>query len=257
MLGAFALGALDSFERGIVEYHLRWCEQCREEAASLEQVANLIPLSLPDEYVPSPATKTALFDRIARADSESRPLTMPTATAPEPTGPVATTPAWVKYASTALIAPLALALLVMGVWANSMRMDLAERDTVAASQETISQSLPSGDQVQLYSVEKTCPTCQGNGQLGVSESNGMGMVVGWDFDPSQQHDVWQVNNLGQKAKVCQLHVDDTGAVMQMFNFPESPSVYSEVYITDEHGSLTYVSHLSQAESPGDTPPAST
>jgi len=256
MLEANALGALDSFERGVVEHHLRWCADCRREAGALDQVASLLPLALTQTDEPAAATRAAIFDRIARDETEQRPIADPVPTALEPASPATSGPAWVRYASAALIAPLALALLVVGVWANSMRLDLAEQDAIGEGQDAISQALPSGAEVQLYSVEQTCPSCEGNGQLGVSTSNDMGMMVGWNFDPSQQHDVWQVNSDGEKKKVCQLQVDDTGAVMQMFNFPESPSVYTEVYITDQNGVLIYISHLGQANLPETSPPAS-
>jgi hypothetical protein len=77
----------------------------------------------------------------------------------------------------------------------------------------------------------------------------MGMLVGWNFDPSQQHDVWGVNSQGEKKKVCQLHIDDTGAVMQMFSFPAETASFTDVYITDENGTLTYVSHLANGANP--------
>ena len=41
-LEGFALDALDSFERGIVEHHLRWCPACRSEAARYERAVSLL-----------------------------------------------------------------------------------------------------------------------------------------------------------------------------------------------------------------------
>jgi hypothetical protein len=258
LLEGFALDALDSLERSMVEHHLRWCEACRAEAAACERVASLLPLTTTIDEVPGPGVKLALLDRIATGDLEPRianspavGVTAPANVAPGP--PPASNPRWVTYISSALIAPLVLALLVMGVWANSMRTDLNARNDVAGTEIALNQALPTGDQVQLYSVEKSCPTCNGSGQLGVSASNEMGMVVGWNFDPGEQHDVWQVNRSGERAKVCQLHVGSTGAVMQMFSLPESPSEFPEVYITNERGELTYISHLGDAITPAETP----
>jgi len=68
-------------------------------------------------------------------------------------------------------------------------------------------------------------------------------VMGWNFDPDKRHDVWGVGRDGEKMKMCELEIDSTGAVMQMFMFPEAPADLMDVYITDEHGVLTYVSHL--------------
>jgi hypothetical protein len=256
MIDGYALDSLDSFERGMVEHHLRWCEACRAEADRLERVARLLPLAVPIAPAPEPRLKAALLDRIAQGDDLPAVAVEPGSNRAPQVKP-AYSAGWLRYASTALIAPLALALLVMGVWANSMRTDLNQQHATVDSQESMNAAMLNGSQVQLYSVERSCPTCEGSGQLGVSESNGMGMVVGWNFDPNQQHDVWQVNSEGVRAKVCQLHVDATGAVMQMFNFPESPDVYSEVYITNENGELTYVSHLGQTASEPETPAAPT
>ena len=240
-LAGFVLDALDSFERGIVEHHLRWCDECRSEADTLEHVVHLLPFSVPNVEAPAPALKASVLGRIANLDTAEPILhtAPPVPVQPAPSNP----PSWYRYVSTVLVAPLALALVVMGVWANSLHDDLGERDSEYESQVQLNQALANGGQVQLYSVEQSCPTCRGNGQLGVSESNGMGMVVGWDFDPNKQHDVWGVNTSGERKKVCQLHVDASGAVMQMFSFPEATTLITDIYITDENGVTTYESHL--------------
>ncbi|MEJ7900335.1 MAG: hypothetical protein WKF63_00700 [Thermomicrobiales bacterium] len=198
-----------------------------------------------------------MFERI-KADA-SGPMDTPSQ---HPAQPVPVLPevgrrtsGWWQYANAALIAPLALSLVVMGVWANSMRTDLDQQSNDLEAQTALNQALASGGQVALYSVEKeaSCSTCHGSGQLGMSESNDMGMVLGWNFDPGKRHDVWGVSRDGDTMKMCELQVDPTGSVMQMFTFPDSPSDFMEVYITDEHGDMTYVSHLAQADdaTPGD------
>lgn len=253
----FALDALDRFERGMVEHHLRWCASCQAEASRYERVVERLPFAVPADQEPGPGLKTSLFERI-RADasaSKATPSRRIVERAPESPEVRQTSPGRWRYASAALIAPLALSLLVMGVWANSMRNDLNEQDTDVQSQAQLNQVLADGGQVALYSVEKekSCPTCHGSGQLGMSESNDMGMVLGWNFDPGKRHDVWGVSRDGDTLKMCELKVDPTGSVMQMFTFPDAPSGFTEVYITDEHGEMTYVSHLAQADdaTPGD------
>jgi hypothetical protein len=257
-IGAFVLDALDRVERGIVEHHLRWCESCRVEAARFDHVLETMHLATPPGPAPSPETKAALFQRIeVETSSDGRLPQAETTVEANRESPSKPEPAnrW-RYASAALIAPLALALLVMGVWANSLRTDLDERNVELESQVLLNDALSNGGQVELYSVQQSCPTCTGDGQLGVSESNAMGMLVGWNFDPSQQHDVWGVDSNGDRKKVCQLHVESSGAVMQMFTFPETPSVFTDVYITDENGDLIYVSHLGNTgeEDPGTAAP---
>jgi hypothetical protein len=254
-MDAFALDALDSVDRGIVEHHLRWCETCRVEAARSERVVEFMHYTVEPGPAPSPDIKASLMTRIATIDQEE---SIPPArdrdvsAALQESGPAIAATPWWRHPSIVLVAPLVLALVVIGAWANALRSDLDERTIELESQVQLNNALANGGQVQLYSVEQSCPTCQGSGQLGVSESNGMGMVVGWNFDPTKQHDVWGVNSRGEKKKVCQLQVDDTGAVMQMFNFPAATSTFTDVFITDEHGTLTYISHLANASQ--GTPP---
>lgn len=237
---SFALGALDSFDRGIVEHHLRWCESCRREAATFERVVELMHLSTPLGPPPSANIKQQLMKRLTSddlappLDSHSHRVERSAEPAPSPRG-------WTRYIPAAVAAPLAIALLVVGAWANSLRIDLSDREQALDNQVELNGSLARGGQVRLFSVEQSCPDCEGNGHVGVSESNGMGMVVGQDFNPSQQHDVWGVNDKGEKKMFCKLEVDPTGVVMQMFTFPDAPSAFTDVYITDEHGAMIYVS----------------
>ncbi len=248
-LEGFALDALDRFERGIVEHHLRWCQPCRSEAVQSERVAELLPFAVPAVPGPGPEIRARLFERIRAHRAGVDQIPSSRASEHDQDMPAGWRPAggWRHYAAAALIAPLALSLVVVAVWANSMRTDLDEQANDLASQTILNQALANGGQVALYSVEreKSCPTCNGSGQLGMSSSNDMGMVLGWNFDPSKRHDVWGVSRDGQTMKMCELEVDPTGAVMQMFTFPDAPSAFTEVYITDEHGSMTYVSHLAQ------------
>jgi len=254
----FALDALDRFERGMVEHHLRWCEPCQAEATAFEHVVNHLPYAVPMAPAPGPEVKASLFDRIQTGEVPGVAASRPSARearAGDVSAPVTRRgeTSWWRNASAALIAPLTLALLVMVVWANSLRNDLDERNTEVASQDQLDEALASGGQVALYSVEKeaSCPTCRGSGQLGMSQSNDMGMVLGWNFDPNKRHDVWGVSEDGHRTKMCELQVDPSGAVMQMFTFPDGPESFTEVYITDEHGALTYVSYLTKG---GDATP---
>jgi hypothetical protein len=253
-LPALALGALDTVDREEVEHHLRWCDGCRLEATSYESVANLLPLGLPGVAGLDPAIKSSLLDRIARDDDAPRPtMAVPDASGPEP--PAAPAPqrhlSWTRFVPAALVAPLAVALLVVGAWANSLRNDLdnAAPETTVAAAVTLQ-----GREVQTYAVERSCDTCIGSGQFGLSEADSMGMVVGWDFDPAQEHEVWGITHTGERKKVCELYVDPAGSVMQTFNLPEKPSGLTEIYITDAAGNLIYVVHIGEvpAETPAET-----
>lgn len=251
----FVLDALDRFERGVVEHHLRWCLPCQALASSYERVVERLAFAVPLDAPPAPEIKSQLFARIAASDQEASGMQIRHAESRPPPQPDRRPAAnnWRHNLAAALIAPLALSLLVMGVWANSMRTDLDEQSVDRPSQAQLNEALANGGQVALYSVEKesSCPGCHGSGQLGMSETNDMGMVLGWNFDPDQRHDVWGVSDDGARTKMCELQVDQAGAVMQMFSFPDPPSAFTQVYITDENGSMTYISHLTQ----GDETPA--
>jgi hypothetical protein len=244
-LAALALGALDGADRAEVEHHLRWCERCRSEADDYDQVANLLPLALAPVAEPSPALRSALFERIAR-DDEAQPAVQTATSLPPSPGPATATAAasapqgWWRYVPAAAVAPLAIALLVVSTWANSLRNDLDNQPPtiVPAADMTLS-----GGEMQMYAVERTCDTCAGTAQLGLSEVDGMGMMVAWNFDPSQEHQVWGVTESGEMKKVCELYVNPAGSVMQTFSLPEPPSGLTDIAITDPDGNLIYVAHL--------------
>jgi anti-sigma-K factor RskA len=241
-LEAFALGALDSLDRGMVEHHLRWCEPCRQELARFENVTASLPAATPPVFAPQPATWEAIRARLNEPEDAIPAMQEPRATSRVPATP--TRSRWSQYAYSALVVPLVIALVVMGAWINSLQNQVDDTNVELANQALLNSTLSEGGQVQLFSVERSCPNCKGTGQFGVSESNSMGMLVGWDFDPTVDHQVWGIEPNGERQKFCHLEVKADGAVMQMFIFPESPSMFTDLYIMNEEGELTYVSHLS-------------
>lgn len=66
LLGAYALGDLAADERAAVAAHLEGCAECRAEAASLQSVAQLLPLADPARFSqPAPEPAPELAERIA------------------------------------------------------------------------------------------------------------------------------------------------------------------------------------------------
>ncbi len=245
-LEAFVLGALDSADRETVELHLRWCPECRDEADALQRVASLLPLALSNGPAPSLGSSAALLERIAREDSE-RPAIGSLATAwpaPAPNAPVSpvapSATAWRGFVPAALIAPLAIALLVVGAWANSMRHDLNDATGAMSTQAALGQTPIEGGEMLMFAVESPAGNAKGGGQIGLSESDLMGMAVAWDLDPETELEVWGVTYGGRHMKVCELYIDQTGAVMQTFSLPERPSSLRELYISDEFGEMMYM-----------------
>jgi hypothetical protein len=65
LLGAYALERLDGDERAGLEAHLDGCARCREELASLQPVARMLPHADPDRFGSVPQPPAELGQRIA------------------------------------------------------------------------------------------------------------------------------------------------------------------------------------------------
>jgi hypothetical protein len=68
-VAAYALGALDPAEREAFRRHLESCAVCRDELAAFEQVADLLPLSVPPLRAPA-SLRRRVLDAVA---AEPRP----------------------------------------------------------------------------------------------------------------------------------------------------------------------------------------
>lgn len=273
-LEAHALGALDRTDAGIVEQHLRWCAPCRDQAKTTRDVVDLLPLALAPDDAPSTRVKRALLSRVAaderelpyeppmeraHLEGEDRGVRAPSATVvPSRTRAAVSgrTPSrWVRFVPPAIIAPLALALIVLGAWANSMRLDLAdqERETALANEAGLNQIVANGGAVQLYSMEPRCDDCPARGRLGVDQRDNMGVLVAWGLDPDLDHQVWCVDTNGDKVMVSTLDVEADGGAMQAFAFPsEKVSEFTEVYVAQKDGGPMYMVDLAPDDG---TPPA--
>jgi anti-sigma-K factor RskA len=75
-LPAFVLGALDEEERRQVSIHLEHCHLCQAELASLQQVADELPLAI-SPADPSPELKVRLMQSILQRTGERQPEPFP------------------------------------------------------------------------------------------------------------------------------------------------------------------------------------
>ncbi|HEU5105147.1 MAG TPA: anti-sigma factor [Solirubrobacterales bacterium] len=72
LLGAYALGHLEGDERVGLEAHLDGCDKCREELASLQPVARMLPAADPARFGPAPQPPPELGQRIAATIAAER-----------------------------------------------------------------------------------------------------------------------------------------------------------------------------------------
>lgn len=273
---AYVLGALDRVDSGIIEQHLRWCPHCRDEVTAIERVVDLLPLTVPQVDPPPPGVKARLFARVA-AENQAAPYAWqglhrdaePDAQRAGSTKPVpgvagnrsggtaSGTTSWLRFLPPAIIAPLGIALIVVGAWANSMRLDLEEqeRNRGISNQRELNQIVANGGDVRLYAMEPQCTGCSGRGRIGVDVADRIGVVVAWGLNPDQEYEVWCFNKQGDKKMVSTLDVDAQGGAMQGFSFPEDMSDYSGVYVAQTNGEATYMSNFApdNVEEPGATP----
>ncbi|MDQ3541993.1 MAG: hypothetical protein M3440_15040 [Chloroflexota bacterium] len=256
----FALGALDRFERGLVEQHLRWCDRCRDIIQAAENVTALLPFLSPPVAPPSDSVRAALMERITGDVAgpivevppvSSRPVPFLSVPAPAAEDEAKSTPRrWTRVLPAALVAPLAIALIVVSVWANSLQNTIDEQESNLANQQPLNGAIASGNGVQMYSMVPHCTECTGSSRLGVDMDDSVGMLVAWNLDPKMKHSVWCVDGKGDRKWISALDVDSNGGAMQTFAFPGNASSYAEVYIARDDGSIAYMTNIATPPSGG-------
>jgi hypothetical protein len=243
-LEAWALGALEPDEAEAVERHIAVCEPCRHEAAALNGVARLLPFSLPP-VSPSSAARHALMARIADeqmavAAAQSQLTLRPTAPS-EPAAPVE--PARRYHWSQLLVAPLAIALLVMTLWSLELRDRAGDGSGGAMDRTATVSMLPDG--FQTYTMQSTCEKCKATGKLLADPQQASALMVAWDLDPGQVHQVWCQSEGGQPVLVASLDVSDNGEVVQPLEFDRPISGYSRIFVVNHDGEISEI-RLAQA-----------
>ena len=75
LLGVYALGQLQGYERAGLEAHLDGCAECREELALLEPVARMLPHADPERFESTPQPPPELGARIVATIAGERQQT--------------------------------------------------------------------------------------------------------------------------------------------------------------------------------------
>jgi hypothetical protein len=239
-LEGWALGALDADEIASVEQHLGVCEQCRHDAASLTRVAGMLPFSLPP-VTPSVEAKRALMSRIADeqlavAEVESQ-IGLPRVGAAAPSEPVTSRPRY--HWSQLLVTPLAIALLVMTLWSLELRNQVGSSGDGGSNGNAATVSmLPDG--FQTFTMQSDCEKCRATGKLLADPEQASALMVAWDLDPGQVHQVWCQADGGKPVLVASLDVSDTGEVVQPLEFDQPISGYSRIFVVSHNGETSEI-----------------
>lgn len=245
-LEAHALGALSATDRARMERHLQWCGPCRRALARIHEVTDLLPLAV-DVATPRPTAKASLFERIAAESRSEEPVVnfgnpwegqvTPSAPAVTPSKPGA--PMWRSGWAAALVAPLAIALIILGAWTSSLRNDI---DSLQAQQNNgfvpNVEANVSQNQLRLYSMEPSCPECDetpASGHLGGNPEDNVGILVAWNLNPNEEHQIWCEKRDGEVMLVSDLQVEQSGDIVQTVNFPDAIGGYSTIYVTRHDG----------------------
>jgi anti-sigma-K factor RskA len=114
LTAAYALDALDEADAELYEEHLRTCEQCRDELASLRSAAAALAHVAPPA-TPPPALREQILEQARSERPNVRPLVRRRAFVP-------------AMATVAAVCAIAL----LAVWATSLHRDLNRRDQLLA-----------------------------------------------------------------------------------------------------------------------------
>lgn len=240
-LEAYALGALDDVEQFRLETHLDACDACRAALAEIRAVTGYLPY-LSEPATPAPETRADLLARIAADIRRDEPRAYPnpwTAQAPAAHEKASSgIPAWQRWIAPALVAPLAIALIVLAAWTNSLRQEVGDLRASEQISQLVDQETRQGNDIQLYDFKPACPDCkdqQASGQLGGNPNSNLGVVVVWNLDPNAKHQVWCVNKHGEKLLVSDLDVEHSGSAFQTIAFPQELGGYQQIYVARHDG----------------------
>ena len=235
-----ALGILEPEDRPRMEHHLADCNVCRSELHELDAAVNLLPLAV-DQVQPRSSARGLL---LARMQSEQdHPPAPPRATvrpheASLPRPGTTRRPLW---AMGSVFAAMSIALIALAAW-NLLPIGTSDG------------SMPQG-QIRVLAMESSSEGT--GGHIGADPEEKDGMVIAWNLDPTQKHEVWCVNRDGVKTMVGKLDVAQSGSVMQTVSFPEAVGAYDQIYVARNDGTeeLTVAPNkLRNSDIPSGTPP---
>jgi hypothetical protein len=224
---------------------------CRAELAELDATISLLPLAV-DEVAPRAHVKESLRNRM-ETELLAPPVTGVTTTPGHSADARISTP---RKLDTRFRRPL----WTLGTIAAGLLVALLAISAWSFLPFTGDDPAPRG-QMRVLAMESsdTCEDCHEDtrGHIGANLDTTDGMVVAWNLDPAQKHEVWCVNKRGERLKVGDLVVDSTGTATQTLSFPEAVGNYDQIYVARNDGTeeLTVAPNkLKTNGDPAGTPP---
>lgn len=238
--GAFALGSLTTAESREISGHIAAHPTCRIHIDQALATVETLSFAMPLMAAPDLAVKLSLFDRIAAESSRTVPSSKMergnTLVAALRNGQDPPTQAsasnssrsWVQYLGAALLAPMAIALTVVSLWAFSMNDEL---DDMRNATEVAEPTSDSSTSIEMMTMESSGDTPTASGSLGAMPDQKSAVLMAWDLDPKKDHKVWCEESDGQQWMVGELVVSEDGNALQTLEFPGPINDYSRIYVS--------------------------
>lgn len=243
---AFALGALSRDEAADVAAALAAFPDLLPLVDSAIAAVQALPFAMPLIDAPGLATKLDLFAKIDGhrpaapspqstlgsriADAWSSPaLAEPLPSTPAPVRP------WHSIVASAMLAPLAIALVVVSLWAWNLNSQLDEMESSSDGNG----ALTDGSVIEMYTMENMAST-NARASIGSMPNDTSAVLLAWDLNPTEDHEVWCEEKNGKKWKVGSLSVGENGSAAQTIQLPKPIDGYARIYVSgsmdDEEGS---------------------
>lgn len=252
LIPGYALGALDQFERDVVDRHVRFCERCAESLAADLRTVGLIPFTMP-RATPPADVKVALFSRIEQAQRAAAEAGVPTQT-PRGVPPALTIPSSrpltdaapaaartprfgrrvetrFSWVASALSLPLLIALVASGVWAVQLRNQVGQQSAMVDQLQAQLANFGAGATSYSLLPGTSAPQAEGEIILGADQKRGMVRI---DLNskqpsPAPSYEMMVVQD-GKLVPLTEVKVDDHGVGQAPFQLDQPFSNYQSVHV---------------------------
>lgn len=208
-----ALSLLEPDDYDAFESHLARCPDCQRDLEDMKRVVNLLPYAC-DEAEPSADIFARIESRLQQEPAQPlQPLASPAARSP-------LARPWFTA-----IAAAAIVLAVLSLF-NFWPGDSGDSNLT-------------GSNVQVMAMARDCDgeDCDEDtgGHIGADLETQDGVVIAWNLNPEDKHEVWCLKRDGSRVLVSSLTVGSNGSVVQTVQFPEAVGSYDQIYVVRQDG----------------------